>query len=265
VSKSVADYYCAVRGIPTANKVPVKIPSSLEVIPPDVFRNRIAVPLRRFLQIRAGIDPDTHPDQLPDLATDPTKCIVLCTGIPVLISGNGITCSVDSSLSLLFNKTEWGHLPITGYPAAGAPYFLANPYCEKHSDATKDVDPAQRTIPADFGEFRANPACNSTLEPATDFTTARIMDSTSDSTLRDAIPVAAAHCGAMCESWMWFLGSVTPVGLAEDHRSGAFGTGLQTAFHRGVWFSGKSLLGSIGGCPPLGEASVTFAPASRNT
>src|SRR5689334_18631989 len=32
-----------------------------------------------------------------------------------------------------------------------------------------------------------------------------------------------------------------------------------------VWFSGSSLLGSIGGCPPLGEASVSSTPASRNT
>src|SRR3569833_926172 len=32
-----------------------------------------------------------------------------------------------------------------------------------------------------------------------------------------------------------------------------------------VWFSGKSLLGSIGGCPPLGEASVNSTPASRKT
>jgi hypothetical protein len=30
-----------------------------------------------------------------------------------------------------------------------------------------------------------------------------------------------------------------------------------------VWPSGVSLTGSMGGCPPLGEARVTVAPASR--
>src|ERR1700722_13918984 len=33
----------------------------------------------------------------------------------------------------------------------------------------------------------------------------------------------------------------------------------------GVWFSGLSLLGSIGGCPPFGDASVRSTPASRKT
>ena len=33
----------------------------------------------------------------------------------------------------------------------------------------------------------------------------------------------------------------------------------------GVWFSGRSLFGSTGGWPPLGEASVSSTPASRNT
>src|SRR3954465_348750 len=33
----------------------------------------------------------------------------------------------------------------------------------------------------------------------------------------------------------------------------------------GVWFSGRSLLGSTGGWPPFGEASVSSTPASRKT
>jgi hypothetical protein len=33
----------------------------------------------------------------------------------------------------------------------------------------------------------------------------------------------------------------------------------------GVWLSGRSLFGSIGGWPPLGDASVTSTPASLKT
>jgi hypothetical protein len=32
-----------------------------------------------------------------------------------------------------------------------------------------------------------------------------------------------------------------------------------------VWLAASSLLGSIGGCPPFGEAKVTCSPASSKT
>ena len=122
--------------------------------------------LKRQLAELAGLSAG----EVPDLATDPTKCIVLCYGVPILIRGSGVTCGVDASLSLLFNETEWGRMPFAGYPSA-IPGRFQNPYYEPQ------VDPAQRTKPEDFGEFRAS-SYNRTTEPAPNFTIVRLLDST---------------------------------------------------------------------------------------
>ena len=161
-SKAVADYYCAARGIPSQNVIGVTFPFVEESITPERFCEDIAVPLRTFLSSRSGFDVNNP-------ATDPTKAIVLCYGIPLRIEGDGRLSAVDSALSLLFNTTPWGREPIGGYanPYGG----IASPY------RSTDTDPAARTKPGDFGAFRAS-SFNHVLEPAPHFTIVRFLDAT---------------------------------------------------------------------------------------
>lgn len=168
-SKAVADYYCAERGIPTTNEIDVSyhVPGQEdESMAPDQFLALIATPIANKLSQLAGLPIGTA----PNLASDPTKCIVLCYGIPILVSGDGVTCGVDSSLALLFNKTPWGHIPLAGYPSRDIVRF-ANPYYEAQAD------PADRTKAADFTNFRSS-SDNKTTETAPKFTIVRLLDST---------------------------------------------------------------------------------------
>jgi len=160
-SKSVADYYCAARGIPSANEVGILFPYSTESTTPVRFNDDIATPLRAFLCERAGV----ASTGTPDLTADPTKAIVLCYGIPLKILGAERSASVDSAISLLFNTTSWGREPIgTGE---------ANPYYYNNADNPLD----RNGIPADFGEFRQS-TYNSVPVTAPSFTIARMLDTT---------------------------------------------------------------------------------------
>jgi len=87
VSKRVADYYCAARGIPPENELGVNWPFGSANQPFDgeaisdpayriqLFRNNVLTPLKDFLQTRFGADPD-------DPASCRAKAIVLCYGVP---------------------------------------------------------------------------------------------------------------------------------------------------------------------------------------
>jgi hypothetical protein len=86
VSKRVADYYCAERGIPDANKVGVKWPYTGESTDPRTFYLRIQLPLEQFLASRFGVTEATDP------ASDPIKAILLCYGIPVRITDSVRHC-----------------------------------------------------------------------------------------------------------------------------------------------------------------------------
>ena len=160
-SKAVADYYCIARGIPLSNEARVDWYDTGEAMIPSDFCDYIAAPLRTFLSQRAGRT-DGGPS---DIATDPTKCIVLCYGIPLKILGVERSASVDSAISLLFNTTSWGREPIgTGE---------ANPYYYNNADNPLD----RNGIPADFGEFRQS-TYNSVPLTAPSFTIARMLDTT---------------------------------------------------------------------------------------
>lgn len=166
-SKAVADYYCQRRGIPLTNECGVDWPSTDETINPSDFATYILNDqgsnpgLRSFLSARPGFDVD-------DPGSDPTKCIVLCYGIPLRIEGGGRISCVDTSLALLFNETPWGHLPIGGYWGAGS---VTNPYFEDQAD------PLLRTKPASFDHFRASDY-NCTTETPPSFTIVRMFDNT---------------------------------------------------------------------------------------
>ncbi len=167
-SKDVADYYCSVRGIPSSNKTGVYCPISDELISPRDFTRYILEDfeghqgLRSFLSARPGFD-------VNDPATDPTKCIVLCYGIPILVAGSGRVTAVDSALCLLFGKTPWGREPIGAYRGVGG---VTNPYYDGTS-----IHPAERQKWAEFDAFRAS-ARNSTVESAPVFTKVRFLDPT---------------------------------------------------------------------------------------
>lgn len=92
-SKAVADYYCQQRGIPISNQIAVDWQGADESIYPEYFYryilndrnvapNQVIKGLRTQLAERAGL----QPGEIPDLATDPTKCIVLCYGVPLSIN-----------------------------------------------------------------------------------------------------------------------------------------------------------------------------------
>jgi hypothetical protein len=178
-SKAVADYYCSARDIPPANELGVVWPRPYEtIIPADLVHyvvndqydgegNLLYKGLKTQLAERAGLSAG----QTPDLATDPTKCIVLCYGIPIKVS-EWYYCrcsSVDSALTLLFQQTPWGRLPIGAYPWDGS--CVVNPYYDAH------WDPAERSIPADFGAFRSSSA-NQSSEAAPPFTVVRMLSAT---------------------------------------------------------------------------------------
>ena len=176
-SKAVADYYCQQRGVASSNEFAVDWALTDESIPPDSFcsrilndrydwQNNLIKGLKTQLAERAGLSAG----QIPDPATDPTKCIVLCYGIPLKIEGNERECSVDSALTLLFNKTDWGRTPIGSY-CSGA---LTNPYYSPAS--TNPLDRGGK--PTDFGEFRANETLNDISVAAPIFTIIRAFDDT---------------------------------------------------------------------------------------
>jgi len=142
ISEAVARYYCNSRHIPEGNLTSVDLPFVRERLEPQEFASMQAE-IKSFLLSRAGVDPVLHPDQVPDLAADPTKCIVLCYGVPIMVEATGRRSSVDSNLSLLLNgPTPWGRETV------GAPAPVANPYYEN------TIDPDQRAELADFGAFR---------------------------------------------------------------------------------------------------------------
>ena len=163
VSKAVADYCCAARNIPSENEVGVTFPYADEghearAIPRPHSHSPPHLPL---LPVPASPSP---------IRSDPTKCIVLCYGIPSQITGNERCCSVDSALTLLFNSTDWGRTPIGSY-CSGA---LTNPYYSPAS--TNPLDRGGK--PADFGEFRANETLNDISVAAPIFTIIRAFDDT---------------------------------------------------------------------------------------
>lgn len=153
VSESVADYYCAARGIPSSNKFGVTFPYGSESTSPVRFHNLIETPLRTFLSSRPGFVEN-------DPGTDPTKAIVLCLGVPILVDGGGITCSVDGSLSLLFNQTDWGHLPLAGYPTWQT-FFGTTTMSIRHNAPSQPVSPTFEPVHSTPlpRPLRASPSC----------------------------------------------------------------------------------------------------------
>jgi uncharacterized protein (TIGR03790 family) len=173
VSKAVADYYCAARGIPQENEFGIDWQSTSPDIGVDQFLNQIVydrpgIPgLTSFLASRPDFD-------VNDPSTDPTKVIVLCYGVPMRVWGPETANSVDSSLTLLFNGiydasqqfhhgTYWGRFPLGNY---GVPYgCFTNPFY--HDSENK---------PIDFGELRSSDY-NAMTETAPNFTVVRMLAS----------------------------------------------------------------------------------------
>jgi hypothetical protein len=158
-SKAVGDYYCIQRGIPLTNEVGVESPTPMDQNSPHPsevgtpqdfiyakdFIDNIQAPLKQFLQTRMGTDP-------ADPESDPIKAIALCHGLPLRIYSSQANSSVERALSLLFSDDSVGMEPI----GVG----VQNPYYDSTS-----VYPQNRAKPADFGEFRASTANDSTVGP----------------------------------------------------------------------------------------------------
>ena len=164
-------------------------PTTFSTTSTDENNNLLYKGLETQLAERAGLSAG----QIPDLASDPTKAIVLCYGIPLKIEGNERECSVDSALTLLFNKTDWGRESIGSY-CFGA---LINPYY--FSNSSNPFDRGGK--PTDFGEFRANATLNDISVAAPIFTIIRAFD--------DTHAIAAGTSGALYtgtrtgNSWDW--------------------------------------------------------------
>ena len=196
VSKRIADYYCKARGIPMQNEFGVVWPSDDEEIKPTDFFSRIAAPLKAFLSARAGATAGAA----PDLASDPTKCIVLCHGIPLGILGNERTGSVDAALTMIFSDCPWGREPIGSFNSSTAyegGFMVANPYSTSSTDG---FDPSSRTRAADFVEFRRSDD-NRLDQGAPGFTVVRMLDASH--------ALAAGQAGILYRgelsggSWTW--------------------------------------------------------------
>ena len=155
VSKLVADYYCLVRDIPAENEVGINWPWTKESANPVEFvdyllNDRPGFPgLKSFLASRPGFD-------INDPGSDPTKCIVLCYGVPVKLTGGEAGACVDSALTLLFNTTPWGRQPVSNYlhetSAVRNPFWL---YDTGGVWSPVPVNPFA-TRRYDFGDFRAS-------------------------------------------------------------------------------------------------------------
>lgn len=143
MSGKVADYYSSKRKIPTKNICRISCTTS-EVVTPAEFTTAIAKPIQDYLRANFRSDP-------ADPASDPIKVILLTYGVPATISQGERLCSVDSSLTLLFNQTPWGKLPIARYcdPMSAVPnvyYGQMKSFAEVRAD--KDVNDVQESPPA---------------------------------------------------------------------------------------------------------------------
>ncbi len=190
-SRAVCGYYCASRGIPDANKVGIDWSRPEYAITPADFITYIANPLKSYLQSTFGSDPN-------DPADDPVKCLVLCYGVPMTVNGNERACSVDSALTGTLQHHAMGAEPIPSYGGGGV--SIPNPYC----GFDPSPDPTQRTLPTDFGEFRASPCNFGTVLPP-NFSIVRMFDSSH--------AIAGGDKGALYQgtltggAWQW-----TPIG-----------------------------------------------------
>jgi len=156
-SVAVAKYYAAKRGIP-ASHVRTIACTTAETVDPAGFaalRDRIKAHL-----VSLGSVADSP-------ATDPISTIVMCTGIPHIVSDNS-ECygAVDTALAGCFTECPWGKEPLGIYgdyqPAPGFP----NPYYGDYAAAQP------------FRQFRANVAASTTWEafPLPGFSLVRMLD-----------------------------------------------------------------------------------------
>ena len=159
MSRAIGNYYCARRGIPLANIAEVTVDPAEIMYDPllltdDILADTENPPsLVHLLKQRPGFD-------INDPGSDPTKCIVLCWGVPIKIGGNEVLGSVDSTLTLLFNQNPWGRQPIGDFVGGGN---IANPFHYTSESAAFD-----------FGEFRGTTA-NASVQTAPSFSIVRML------------------------------------------------------------------------------------------
>lgn len=115
-SYEAALYYKTKRSIPTANVIGLALPLT-ETITRSVYNSQIKTPLESALT-SLGL-------------ANSIKYIVTVRGVPLKVSGNmygaGRNTSVDASLCLLFNSTDYDQVP-----------WLTNPYYQAdYNEATK--------------------------------------------------------------------------------------------------------------------------------
>jgi uncharacterized protein (TIGR03790 family) len=156
-SVAVANYYQAKRNIPPSHVRTISC-ATAESIYPAAFaaiRDQIKTQL-----LALGSVPGSP-------ATDPISTIVLCTGIPHIVSDAGECYSaVDTALAGCFTDSPWGKEPLGIYgdyqPAPGFP----NPYYRDYN------------TPLPFEQFRADTAASTSWEafPSPGFTLVRMLD-----------------------------------------------------------------------------------------
>ncbi|MDO8587834.1 MAG: YCF48-related protein [Armatimonadota bacterium] len=201
-SRAVADYYCAQRGIPSENIVEIDAPVYEVLADPLLYAERIAGPIETALQ-SLGSDPD-HPE------SDPIKCIVLCYGVPSNIHTANRYCSVDSALTMLFERAPWGRVAMAGVDNENnSSYDWVRAYSPdaayQDSGGTSYLT-ARGSKPADFGEFRSS-QYNSVTEAAPKFTVVRMLNDVQPPAISTAI--AVGHQGMLYRGvldsgiWTW--------------------------------------------------------------
>ncbi len=142
-SRAVARYYCDRHSIPYSRIAEITATPGEKIQPHDFMVDVLAdtgspQSLVDLLTHRPGFD-------INDPGSDPTKCILLCYGVPIKIAGDNnteVVGSVDSTLALLFNQSPWGKQPVGDYLSTSG---QRNPFQYAEGGLF------------DFGDFRTSP------------------------------------------------------------------------------------------------------------
>ncbi len=171
VSRAVARYYCYKHSIPYSQIAEITADPAEAIYAERLARYFLAdtaspQSLVNLLKHRPGFD-------INDPASDPTRCIVLCYGVPLKYGYREVFGSVDSMLTMLFSDNSWGGLPLGTYAYLehGWEGSLDNPFCASPNLSWPVVDDNKLF---DFGDFRASPY-NSAVEAAPYFTKVRFL------------------------------------------------------------------------------------------
>lgn len=156
-SVAVANYYRTKRNIPASHVRTIACSTAERVLPTAFADIRDQIKAHLLSLGSVGGSP----------STDPISTIVLCTGVPHIVSDAGECYSaVDSALAGCFSDSPWGKEPLGVYgdyqPAPGFP----NPYYRDYG------------TPLPFEQFRGDAGASASVEafPSPGFTLVRMLD-----------------------------------------------------------------------------------------